>query len=67
MSESLDDYHAHEALDRAGMMVDILSDHLAEHPFVLAHPHIKARVDAGVAAIADAYQMIGSIHLMGKP
>ena len=57
----LDQFHTHEALDRASLICDLIDSHLLRHPFVVAHHIIQAKVEAGLRLIFDAYQDIGSI------
>ncbi len=61
----LDEYHAHEALDRASMMCNVVESELFNHPFVQAHPEIAEKVRSAITCLADAYQAIGALHLNG--
>ena len=63
METPLDDFHAHEALDRCDMMISILSDHLLGHPYVVTHPEILALMESAGNQLAEAYQLIGTAHM----
>lgn len=52
-------YHWHEALDRASMLAEIASDHLADHPAVMCNAEVREAVSAAVLHLSNAYQTIG--------
>ena len=56
-----DIYHAHEALDRSYLALQIFENMLVDHPFVNGNLEVKAEVDAVADRIAGLYQMIGGI------
>lgn len=62
----IDKYHTHEALDRTHLASAFIQENLVEHPFITAHPEIKAKVNEAVAALEAAYQMVGAISAKEK-
>ncbi len=58
-----DPFLAHEALDRAHMVGEIIEDHLANHPYIRAHDDIKLKVDQALYILAEVYQLIGARSL----
>lgn len=61
--EKLDVFHYHEALDRADMVGEIISNVLADHPVIKAHKNYSELVDVAHKAVWDLYQAIGYGHL----
>jgi hypothetical protein len=59
----LDDYHAHEALDRAHTLCESVCLQLLEHPYIKANPEHTALVERAVDALAQLYQNIGDEYL----
>lgn len=59
ISVDLDDYHRHEALDRANMLAQIVGEWLLDHPYVQQRPELVRMVSLAQSALADAYQLIG--------
>lgn len=59
----LDEYHAHEALDRTNMFVDMLESQLANHPYITQDPKKVKQVDNTLKALGKLYQQIGEEHL----
>lgn len=59
----LDTYHTHEAMDRCNMLCAITEEWLEAHPFIEQHPEIKAKVEAAIGMLAEAYQMIGAVSI----
>jgi len=51
---------AHEALDRTHLILSMLSDHLAEHPYIAANVVLSALVQDSIDALSSAYQAIGA-------
>ena len=50
----------HEALDRCHVLLCMLEDHVAGHPFVAEREEIRATVQAAIDSLAQAYQLIGA-------
>lgn len=59
----LDDYHRHEALDRACMLSQIVATWLIDHPYIEAHPDLSRKAATAFEALSDLYQAIGVRHL----
>lgn len=60
---SLDSYHAHEALHTSLIVAEMFERYLAEHPYVQAHPALKAEAERLVAGLHGFYQRIGALAL----
>lgn len=58
--EKLDEFSAHEALDRAAMVTSIFEDWVHQHPFVQADPALKSMADHALKAASDLHQAIGA-------
>ena len=58
--EPTDPFLQHEALDRCHVLLSMLEDHLAQHPFVVARDEIHQAVRAASESLARAYQLIGA-------
>ena len=58
----LDDYHAHEALDRTHCVMVMIDELLDSHPWIVAHPTVRRAIDDASAHLAKAYQMIGNLR-----
>jgi len=63
MENKIDEFHYHEALDRASVCGDILEHALASHPVIKANEKFKDKVDQAQQALWELYQMIGAEHL----
>lgn len=57
---SLDQFHRHEALDRASLVADERGDTLLDHPYLVAHPALRSEVEYAMRLISDVYQEIGA-------
>lgn len=55
----LDDFHRHEALDRASLWLDGFYENVARHPVVTADSGLAADCEKIVDAVADLYQKLG--------
>lgn len=55
-----DEFHAHEALDRAHLIASMLDTHLRDHPFVTANPNVLAGVERASRELGALYQLIGN-------
>lgn len=58
MSEP-DEFHAHEALHTAHVLMDCYGDHVCDHPFVKAHPGLQIAAEQAMEAMMEVYQSIG--------
>jgi len=63
MLKKIGDYHMHEALDRASLLMDIVEDSLGSHPVIKSHPEWEKKLEEAHQALFDLYQMIGAEHL----
>lgn len=61
--KELDDYHRHEALDRACMLAEILSSWLLQHPYIESKPKLGAKVGRAIKLLNKVYNEIGKEHL----
>ncbi len=59
----IDDYHIHEALDRASVLMDIVESTLSQHPAITANKAWEAKLEEAHQALFYLYQMIGAEHL----
>lgn len=57
----LDEYHYHEAVDRAYCVVDMASI-VSEHPVYKKEKEFRKKWDEGIAKLYDAYQIVGGIR-----
>lgn len=60
---ALDRFHYHEALDRAYMIGNMLSEYLLEHPVITKHPELLEKVKIAADNIFDVYQLVGGIEM----
>jgi hypothetical protein len=61
--EKLDQFHYHEALDRAYMVGGIVEEYLLGHPVVQKHRDVKRKVTKTLRLLAEVYLDIGMIDL----
>ncbi len=54
-----DPFLAHEALDRASMLAEMVENYLLYHPYVAFRSDVKALVEQAANALQLAYQRIG--------
>lgn len=57
----LDDYHRHEALDRANMLANMVATWLLEHDYIAAHPELTRKAAEAFEALSALYQEIGGV------
>ena len=60
-AQPLDPFHAHEVIDRSHVICCMIDDFLLDHPYVVAHPDIKAKIEKGQMLLADAYQELSRV------
>lgn len=58
----LDEFHYHEAKDRAYVIANQIENNLIEHPVIIKHTELKHRLEKVHAEILGVYQMIGYIE-----
>ncbi len=56
-----DSYHAHEVIDRLHIANCMLDQMFTDHPFVEAHPEVKALIDEAGTKLAEAYQKASEV------
>jgi len=59
LSNFLDEFHYHEALDRAHIICQNINDHLVQHPVCKLDKEVSKKVEDALTALYDAYQTIG--------
>lgn len=59
----LDEFHQHEALHTAHVLINTWADHVLDSRFVEENPEIQAKAEAALVAMADVYQAIGVIEM----
>ena len=59
MMEELDEFHAHEVLDRLHLICSMVDDFLLSHPYVTQNVEIEAAIIDAEANLTRAYQMVG--------
>lgn len=60
---TLDDYHAHEVMDRLNLIMSNVDDFLLSHPYVQANTFLHASVESVTGILGQLYQMVGAMHL----
>lgn len=66
MDEELDEFHAHEAMDRVSMMCSIICGELLDHPFIQADAGLREKVEQAVSTLSAVYQTIGEKRFSEK-
>lgn len=61
--KKLDEYHYHEALDRASSVAEIIEIMLIQHPVVKEHKDVKELVEKAQECILEAYQILGGLSI----
>ena len=59
----LDEYHAHEALDRTCMFMEIVETQLLNHPYIQADDTRKTLVLRALKNLDHLHKLIGIEHL----
>lgn len=55
----LDKFHEHEALDRLHLALEILQDHINDHPYISSNIELQNKVGHAMNMLMDVYQEIG--------
>ena len=58
----LDDYHYHEAMDRAHVVMEMIDAHLIQHPVFKLETEERRLVEDAQLLIMEAYQKLGTKH-----
>ncbi|MBT2300388.1 hypothetical protein J7E70_07910 [Variovorax paradoxus] len=61
--KEIDDYHRHEALDRALMLAQTLNFWLLQHPYIDTKPELGEQIGKAVELLYAVYNEIGKGHL----
>jgi hypothetical protein len=59
----LDEFHQHEAVDRLDMVICMIEEHVAAHPFIEAHLLLKQKVDQAVKLLSETYQEAAAVDM----
>lgn len=57
----LDEFHYHEAKDRAYIIANQIESVLIEHPVIIKHKELKHRLEKAQVEILNVYQMIDDL------
>jgi len=58
----VDEYHRHEALDRAAVFADQFESHVASHPAIATDADLRSQAEDIVDRLCNLYQAIGRIQ-----
>lgn len=54
----LDQWYAHESLDRMFLVIEVFNSYVLEHPFVDKTPHLKLQAEKLNEDMVEMYQQI---------
>jgi hypothetical protein len=60
LTDLLDAFHYHEALDRTHILCENINDHLLQHPVCKLDKEIGMKIELALDTLYEAYQIIGS-------
>jgi hypothetical protein len=60
LTDLLDKFYYHEALDRTHILCENINDHLLQHPVCKLDKEIAIKVELALDTLYEAYQIIGS-------
>jgi len=60
LTDLLDQFHYHEALDRASIICDNIDNHLLQHPVCKLDKEVSEKVEEALSSLWEAYQILGS-------
>jgi hypothetical protein len=63
LSDILDEFHYHEAMDRTAMLINIIDSYLIQHPVFKAEKEFAKKIEHAGMLLTEAYQIIGVLHL----
>lgn len=55
----LDQWYAHESLDRMFLVMELFHEYVLDHPFVEKTPHLKTQAEKLGEDMMEMYQQIG--------
>lgn len=58
MTTKLDEFHWHEALDRAALLADMIEQQLSRHPVIEQDPELDRLVDEAIGKLVDVYAKV---------
>ena len=61
LSDILDEFHYHEAMDRAAMLTDMVDSYLVQHPVFKAEKEFAEKIEQAGMLLAEAYQIVGDL------
>lgn len=64
--EKLDPFHYHEVMDRACMVLDIFTTHVAEHPVAKQNPLLFMACQKAEEALAEVYSCAGRMQILAE-
>lgn len=56
----LDDFHYHEMTDRLYMIMDIIDDHIQQHPVAKIETDLSRLIDEAHNKLWEAYQLVAN-------
>jgi hypothetical protein len=62
LTELLDEFDYHEAMDRTWMVCDIVDRHLIQHKAFKAEKEYSKKIEEAGMLLAEAYQIIANIR-----
>ena len=57
----INDGHYLELADRLAVQTSVLNDYVYEHPLTDRLPEVKAKIEAALTNLYEAYQLVGSL------
>lgn len=63
LKDLLDQFHYHEALDRASIICDNIDNHLLQHPVCKLDKEVSEKVEEALSSLWEAYQILGSRNM----
>jgi hypothetical protein len=61
LSDILDEFHYHEAMDRTAMLTDMVDSYLVQHPVFKAEKEFAEKIEQAGMLLAEAYQIVGDL------
>jgi hypothetical protein len=60
LTDLMDEFHYHEALDRAHVICENIDSHLLQHPVCKLDKEVASKVELALNTLYEAYQIIGN-------
>ena len=61
LSDMLDEFHYHEAMDRTAMLTHMVDSYLMQHPVFKTEKEFAEKIEHAGMLLAEAYQIIGDL------